>query len=157
MATYTLSSNDPRNTIFTDLEGKVVYKISTPNLLLNITTTITRGDESVVAVIRWNVLDKNEITMNGITQRVIDIFPRSKALTRSRVYTTADGEIFKWKNSTKLYCVSENTGLNLATYYKSLFAMFREKKSTLDIAPSAVHLSDILVVTWCIMEKEGED
>ncbi|CAE6442328.1 unnamed protein product [Rhizoctonia solani] len=157
MATYTLSSNDPRNTTFTNPDGSIVYKISTPNILKNVTTTITRGDESIVAVIHWNVLDKNEITMNGITQRVVDIFPRSKALTRSRVYTATDGEKFKWKNSTKLYCVSENTGLNIATYYKSLFAVFREKKSTLDIAPGTLHLSDILIVTWCIMEREGED
>ncbi|KAJ1310753.1 hypothetical protein OPQ81_009275 [Rhizoctonia solani] len=158
MTTYTLSSNNPRNTVLTDPNGNVAYKISTPFTLKNVTTTITRADESdVVAVIHWNVLDKNEITMNGTTQRIIDVFPKTKTVGRTRVYTTADGEKFKWKNTIKLYCVSESTGLNIATYYKTLFGSFREKKSTLDIAPSALHLSDILVVTWSIMEKEGED
>ncbi|CAE6424586.1 hypothetical protein RSOLAG22IIIB_06798 [Rhizoctonia solani] len=158
MTTYTFSSNSPRNTVLTDREGNVAYKISTPFTLKNITTTITRADESnIIAVVHWNIKHKNEVTINGITQRINDVFPKTKALGRSRVYTTPNGERFKWKNVIKLYCVSEPTGLNIATYYKKLFGGLREKKSTLDIAPDALHLSDLLVVTWAIMEKEGED
>ncbi|KDN38440.1 hypothetical protein RSAG8_09534, partial [Rhizoctonia solani AG-8 WAC10335] len=158
MTTYTLSRTSPRNTVLTDLDGNIAYKISTPFALKNITTTVTRADESdIVAVIHWNVMDKNEITMNGTTQRINDVFPKTKKLGRSRVYTTQYGEKFKWKNTIKLYCVSELTGLNIATYYRTFFGGLREKKSTLDIAPSALHLSDILVVTWAIMEREGED
>ncbi|CAE6430235.1 hypothetical protein ACGC1H_001208 [Rhizoctonia solani] len=158
MTTYTLSKNNPRNTVLRGPDGNIAYKISTPFTLKNITTTITRAEESdVVAVIHWNVTDKNEITMNGITKRINDVFPKTKTLGRSRVYTTPDGEKFKWKNLIKLYCVSEPSGLNIATYYKVFFGGLREKKSTLDIAPDALHLSDILVVTWAIMEREGED
>ncbi|CAE6430850.1 unnamed protein product [Rhizoctonia solani] len=152
MTTYTLSRTSPRNTVLTDLDGNIAYKISTPFTLKNITTTVTRADESdIVAVIHWNVMDKNEITMNGTTRRINDVFPKTKKLGRSRVYTTQYGEKFKWKNTIKLYASKH------ATYYRTFFGGLREKKSTLDIAPSALHLSDILVVTWAIMEREGED
>ncbi|CAE6432586.1 unnamed protein product [Rhizoctonia solani] len=158
MTTYTLSKTSPRNTVLTDPDGNIAYKVSTPFTLKNITTTITRADESdIVAIIHWNVLNKNEITMNGVTQRINDIFPKPNKLGRTRVYTTADGEQFKWMNFIKLYCVSEPSGLNIATYYRTLFAGLREKNSTLDIVQSALHLSDVLVVTWAIMEREGED
>ncbi|CAE6486682.1 unnamed protein product [Rhizoctonia solani] len=158
MTTYTLSSNNPRCTVLTDPDGNIAYRISTPFTLKNITTTITRADESdIVAVIHWNLLDKNEITMNGMTQRVIDVFPRVKTMGRSRMYTASDGEKFTWKNSMKLYCVSELTGINIATYYKTLLPGFKGKRSTLDISPGAWHLSDALVVTWSIMEKEAQD
>ncbi|CAE7161112.1 unnamed protein product [Rhizoctonia solani] len=155
---YTFSRNSPRNTVLTDLDGNIAYKISTPFTLKNHTTTITRGEESdIVAVIHWNVVEKNEITMNGITQRINDVFPKPNKIKRTRVYTAPSGEKFRWKNTVKLYCVSEPSGLNIATFYRSFFGGVREKKSTLDIAPSALHLSDVLVVTWAIMEKEGED
>ncbi|KAJ1310743.1 hypothetical protein OPQ81_009265 [Rhizoctonia solani] len=158
MTTYTLSRTSPRNTVLTAPDGNVAYKISTPFALKDANTTITRADESdVVAVIHWNALRKNELTMKGTTVRVDDVFPKTKRLnlgSRSRVYTTADGEKFEWKYTIRLYCISELTGLNIATYYRILFVGLRGKKSTLDIAPSALHLSDILVVTWAIMEGE---
>ncbi|KAH7330668.1 hypothetical protein B0J17DRAFT_159945 [Rhizoctonia solani] len=83
MTTYTLSKTSPRNTILTDPDGNIAYKISTPFTLKNITTTITRADESdIVAVIHWNVLDKNEITMSGVTRRINDLFPKPNRLGR---------------------------------------------------------------------------
>ncbi|KAH7330679.1 hypothetical protein B0J17DRAFT_679145 [Rhizoctonia solani] len=158
MTTYTLSRNSPRNTVLTDPNGNIAYKISTPFALKNFTTTITRANGSdVVALLHWSVLDSDEITMNGVTRKINDIFPKPDSVGRTRVYTTAEGEQFKWKYSLKLYCISEPSGLDIATYYRTLFAGLRGKKSTLDIAPSALHLSDILVVTWAIMEKEGEE
>ncbi|KAG8731813.1 hypothetical protein FRC11_002164 [Ceratobasidium sp. 423] len=160
MTTYTLFSNNPRCTVLTDPDGNIAYRISTPFTLKNITTTITRGDGSdVVAIIHWNMLDKNEITitMNGTTQRVIDVFPRVKTMGRSRMYTASEGEKFIWKNGMKLYCVSELTGINIATYYKTLLPGFKGKRSTLDISPGALHLSDAVVVTWSIMEKEVQN
>ena len=81
----------------------------------------------------------------------------------SRVFTTADGGRLKWKNKPKLQvldtlphpsllrthcllqCVSADSGLPLATYDHKLFAGIRNKNSTLDISPSAAHLTDILV------------
>ncbi|GAB1525815.1 hypothetical protein RhiTH_008981 [Rhizoctonia solani] len=35
--------------------------------------------------------------------------------------------------------------------------MFTGKKATLDISPNAMHLLDILVVTWVIMAKKSVD
>ncbi|CAE6530602.1 unnamed protein product [Rhizoctonia solani] len=158
MTTYTLVKNDPSNTVLTDPEGRAVYKISTPFRFPSETTTITRADESdVVAVIHWNAIEKNTITMNGTTRKIGDVFPRTSRLGSSRLVIAEDGEMFKWNYTTKLYCMSETTGLNVATYYHILFADRRAKKSTIDIVPSAVRYSDILVVSWMIMEKESED
>ncbi|CAE6391604.1 unnamed protein product [Rhizoctonia solani] len=158
MATYVLVKNDPRNTALTDLEGNTIYKISTRVSFPNETTTITRAGESeLVAIIYWNATGKNTITMNDITRNITDVFPKSSKASISRLVTTGDGEAFKWKYTTKLYCMSETTGLNVATYYHVLFADHRNKKSTIDIAPSAVRYSDLLVVSWMIMAKEGLD
>ncbi|KDN41401.1 hypothetical protein RSAG8_07516, partial [Rhizoctonia solani AG-8 WAC10335] len=158
MTTYTLVKNDPSNTVLTDPEGNTIYKISTPFRFPNETTTITRADESdIVAIIHWNAVEKNAITMNGITRNINDVFPRTSKMGSSRLVMTGDEETFKWKYTTKLYCMSETTGLNVATYYHILFADRRSKKSTIDIAPCAVRYSDILVVSWMIMEKEAQD
>ncbi|KAH7330664.1 hypothetical protein B0J17DRAFT_679051 [Rhizoctonia solani] len=158
MTTYTLSRDSPRNTVLTDPDGNIVYKISSPFTLKNYTTTITRADESdVVAVIHWSVVHKDKITMNGVTQTIDDAFPKSRKLGISRVHTTAEGEQFKWKYSTRLYCVSKPSDLNIATFYQSILSGISGRKSTLDINQSALHLSDVLVVTWIIMQKEWEE
>ncbi|KAG9078615.1 hypothetical protein FS749_009333 [Ceratobasidium sp. UAMH 11750] len=76
----------------------------------------------------------------------------------------------------KLYCVSESTGLNLATYYRNRFYFFNSKKSILDISSPVIPYADVLVgmlmiatfslvcinlfnrvVTWVIMEKKARD
>ncbi|KAF8761199.1 CoA-dependent acyltransferase, partial [Rhizoctonia solani] len=159
---YTLIKNDYRNTTLTDPDDNIMYKISTIFKFPNEITTITRGDDlDVVAVIHWNASENNTITMNGITRKVNDVFPKpskwsTTAPQSSRLVTTEDGEVFKWKYTLKLYCMSENTGLNVATYYHVLFANLRSAKSTIDIAPSAVQHSDILMPhgwLWNTMRK----
>ncbi|KAF8671162.1 hypothetical protein RHS04_08450 [Rhizoctonia solani] len=96
--------------------------------------------------------------MGGITAPLKDVFPKAGPLSSSRVFTTANGEGLKWKEKSKLYCVSTYNDLTLATYnHKSLSAMFTGKKATLDISPNAMHLLDILVVTWVIMAKKSVD
>ncbi|CAE6439977.1 unnamed protein product [Rhizoctonia solani] len=158
MTTYTLLKNNPSNTVLTDPDGNVVYKISTPFKFPSETTTITRADDSdIVAIIYWNAVEKNAITINGITQKVNDVFPKTSKMGSSRLVMTGDGETFKWNYTTKLYCMSEATGLNVATYYRIWFADRRTKKSTIDIAPCAVKYADILVVSWMIMERESEE
>ncbi|CUA71350.1 hypothetical protein RSOLAG22IIIB_04563 [Rhizoctonia solani] len=157
MATFNLVKNDARNTTLTDSEGRIVYKISTRVSFPSETTTITRADESdIIAIIHWNATEKNTVTMNGITHKMGDMFPRSSNGVSRRVII-GEGETFKWNYTTKLYCMSEATGLNVATYYHVLFANHRSKKSTIDIAQSAAQHSDILVVSWMIMAKEGLD
>ncbi|CAE6435938.1 unnamed protein product [Rhizoctonia solani] len=89
-------------------------------------------------------------TPTNIT-KVIDI------TRRSRIYTTSSGEQFKWKDKARLYCVSVDTGLNLATYDRVHFRYFRDKKSVLEIATAGVHLTDTLVVTWALAEKKARD
>jgi hypothetical protein len=122
----------------------------------NSVTTISREDESeIVATIHWNIVNKNTITMNGKTQNIDEVFPKSKALSRyldspspshseyrnvsrSRVYTTADGEKFKWKNTIKLYV---SVGALLSLRYSNDFST--ESYSTVCIRKRAEH-SNIL-------------
>ncbi|KAG8762419.1 hypothetical protein FRC11_009501, partial [Ceratobasidium sp. 423] len=134
----------PTNTTLTSPEGVVAYGISTPNILGPSQTTITRGD-SVIATIQWNLVKGSTITMNGKTSPIDEVFPRSGALSVSRVWTTLNGEQIKWKGSARLYCVSVEGGLNLATYDRTYFSLFRDKKSTLDISANGAHLIDDLV------------
>ncbi|CAE7215256.1 unnamed protein product [Rhizoctonia solani] len=156
MTTYILSRTSPTNTTLTNLEGVVTYEISTPDILGPSQTTIKRGD-TVVATIQWNLVKGSNISINGKTSPIDEVFPRSGTLSMSRVWTTANGEQLKWKDGAKLYCVSVETGLNLATYDRTYFSLFRDKKSTLDISASAAHLKDDLVVTWVIAEKKARN
>ncbi|KAJ1307832.1 hypothetical protein OPQ81_001914 [Rhizoctonia solani] len=156
MTTYILSRTSPTNTTLTSPDGVVTYEISTPDILGPSQTTIKRGD-SVIATIQWNLVKGSTITINGRTSPIDEVFPRSGTLSMSRIWTTSNGEQFKWKDSAKLYCVSVGSGLNLATYDRTYFSLFRDKKSTLDISADAMHLTDDLVVTWVIAEKKARN
>ncbi|CAE6528005.1 unnamed protein product [Rhizoctonia solani] len=156
MTTYILSRTSPTNTTLTNPDGVVVYEISTPDILGPSQTTIKRED-SVIATIQWNLVKGSTITINGKTSAIDEVFPRSGALSVTRVWTTSNGEQFKWKDSMKLYCVSAESGLNLATYDRTYFSLFRDKKSTLDISANGIQLIDDLVVTWVIAEKKARN
>ncbi|GAB1528046.1 hypothetical protein RhiTH_011237 [Rhizoctonia solani] len=158
MTTLTITkSSDPINTLLVDLSGHLTYEAKTPFSFTKDITTITRNGQ-VVASIKWGTFGENKLTMGGITAPLKDVFPKAGPLSSSRVFTTANGEGLKWKEKSKLYCVSTYNDLTLATYnHKSLSAMFTGKKATLDISPNAMHLLDILVVTWVIMAKKSVD
>ncbi|CUA73464.1 hypothetical protein RSOLAG22IIIB_10820 [Rhizoctonia solani] len=156
MTTYTLSKTSPQNTTLIDPNGTVAYDISSTYHLGGSNTTIKKGDQ-ILAVIHWKAFQQSTITWNGQTTTIKEIFPRSKALSTSRIYTAPSGEQFKWKCSPKLYCVMAETGINLATYDRTHFYLVRSKKSTLDITSNGAHLTDALVVTWAIVEKKARD
>ncbi|KAH7341483.1 hypothetical protein B0J17DRAFT_625985 [Rhizoctonia solani] len=139
MTTYILSRTSPTNTTLASPEG-----ISTPDILGPSQTTIKRGDK-VIATIQWNFVKGSSISINGKTSPIDEAFPRSGTLSTSRIWTASNGEQFKWKDSVKLYCVSVESDLNLATYDRTYFSLFRDKKSTLDISANALHLTDELV------------
>ncbi|KAH7337498.1 hypothetical protein B0J17DRAFT_629076 [Rhizoctonia solani] len=156
MTTYTLSRTSPKNTTLTDPGGTTVYEISSTYHIGGSDTTIKKGGQTI-ATIHWKSFQRSTITWNGQTTTIREMFPRSGALSTSRIYTGPSGEQFKWKSSSKLYCVSVDTGLNLATYDRTLFYLVRSKKSTLDITSNGAHLTDALVVTWAIAEKKSRD
>ncbi|KAG9104696.1 hypothetical protein FRC06_000083 [Ceratobasidium sp. 370] len=176
MTPYTLSKTSPINTTLADPGGTVVYevsfslspdftnkwvytlleKVTTPFGIYDRETTIKKRGETI-ATIQWKVFGKDTLTMDGGTSPIKEVLPRPRVFSTSRVYTCADGQQFKWKDSKKLYCVSEDTGLNLATYYRNPFYLLSSRKSTLDISSSGTPFADILVVTWVIMEKKARD
>ncbi|KAH7330635.1 hypothetical protein B0J17DRAFT_678911 [Rhizoctonia solani] len=157
MTTYTLSKTSPINTVLTDPSENVAYEISTPLKLGDSETTIKRGDQ-IVATIQWKTFHKSTLTMSGKMATIDEVFPRSKQLSTSRIYTMPNGERLKWKDTSKLYCVSVDSGLNLATYYRTSLYMIRSRKSTLDILHNAdPEKTDTLVVTWVIAEKKARN
>ncbi|CAE6346426.1 unnamed protein product [Rhizoctonia solani] len=155
MTTLTISkSSDPMNTMLTDLSGHLTYEAKTPFSFTKDITTITRNGQAI-ASIKWGLFE-NKLTMGGITASLNDVFPKAGILSSSRVFTTANGEGLKWKSKSEIYCVSTYNDLTLAKYnQKTLSGMFTGKKATLDISPNAMHLIDILVVTWVIVAKKA--
>ncbi|QRV76842.1 hypothetical protein RhiJN_19687 [Ceratobasidium sp. AG-Ba] len=156
MTTYTLSKTSPTNTALIDPSGTTVYEVTTPFKLQDRSTTITREGQTV-ATIHWKVIGKSTFTIGDRTSTIDAAFPRTKALSLSRIYTSDTGHKFKWKAGSKLYCISEETGLNLATYYRNPFYLITAKKSTLDISASGAPFADELILTWVIMEKKARD
>ncbi|CAE6506857.1 unnamed protein product [Rhizoctonia solani] len=157
MTTYTLSKTSPINTVLMDPGGNVAYEIITPFKLGDSETTIKRGDQ-IVATVQWKTFNKSMLTMGGKSTPIKEVFPRCKQLSTSRIYTMSNGERFKWKDTSKLYCVSVDTGLNLATYYRTSLYLIRDKKSTLDVLHGAdSEKTDALIVTWVIAEKKARD
>ncbi|KAF8599225.1 hypothetical protein BDV93DRAFT_526180 [Ceratobasidium sp. AG-I] len=144
------------NTVVEGPDGAPLYTVVTPFKLGTRITTISRSGR-VIATITWNVMDKDRLSFEGRDEEMKVIFPKPRAVSTSRVYTTASGRSFKWKNDRRLYCVDTETEMNLATYYRVWFQGIRGKKSTLDINDSSEELMDALVVTWIIMEKYAED
>ncbi|KAG9089864.1 hypothetical protein FRC07_012240, partial [Ceratobasidium sp. 392] len=92
--------------------------------------------------------------MNDQTTPLDVMLSKPSLMSTSRVYTNIDGQKLRWKDGNKLYCISEDTGLNLATYYENPFCLLSGKKSTLDISSSGAPFADVLVVTWVVMEKK---
>ncbi|KAF8599227.1 hypothetical protein BDV93DRAFT_609352 [Ceratobasidium sp. AG-I] len=155
--TLTQTQNSILNTLATGSDGRALYEISTRFKFFSASTTTISSHGNTIALIAWHKFGNSHITLDGRDGAMKDIFPKSQMLSHSRVYTTPEGRAFKWKNGRELYCVATDSGLNLATYYRTRFAMFRSKKSTLDIADAAVDIMDTLVVTWIVMEKFAMD
>ncbi|CAE6481700.1 unnamed protein product [Rhizoctonia solani] len=157
MNIYTLSETSPKRCDLMDVEGNIVYKISSPVTLGNSDVTIMRGEE-LIAVIHWKWIERSTLTMNGKTTKINEVFPRPKKLSTSRVYTMPDGYQFQWKGTDQIYAVNVATDLNIATYYQNKMHLVNDKKSTLEIdAEASTELSDALVVTWAIYEKKARD
>ncbi|KAG9078614.1 hypothetical protein FS749_009332 [Ceratobasidium sp. UAMH 11750] len=119
--------------------------------------TTIKKQGGTIATIHWKVFGKSTLTMDGKTSILKEVLPKPRIMSSSRVYTCADGRRFKWKGSKKLYCVSEDTGLTLATYYCNPFYLLNGKRSMLDISSPGIPYADVLVVTWAIMEKKARD
>ncbi|KAG8697584.1 hypothetical protein FRC09_007761 [Ceratobasidium sp. 395] len=157
MPTLTQTQPSILNTLVTGPDDEVLYEVSTDRKIFSGSTTTISNNGAVLATIEWHKLGTSYLTFEGRTQALKDVFPKSRALSKSRTYTTQSGVSFKWKHGGELYCVSTETGLNIATYYRIRYAAFRDKKSTLDISEANEGLMDALVVTWVIMEKLEKD
>ncbi|KAG9081856.1 hypothetical protein FS749_007329 [Ceratobasidium sp. UAMH 11750] len=157
MPTLTQTKPCILNTLVTGPDNEVLYEVSTDSKVFSgSVTTISRGG-AVLATVEWHKFGTTYLTFEGRTAALKDIFPKSSTLSKSRIYTTQTGVSFKWKHGGELYCVSTETGLNIATYYRIRFAVLRSKLSTLDISGGSEELMDSLVVTWVIMEKIDKD
>ncbi|KAG9122062.1 hypothetical protein FRC07_001701, partial [Ceratobasidium sp. 392] len=147
MPTLTQTKPSILNTLVTGPDDEVLYEVSTDSKpFKGATTTISRNGV-VLATVEWHKLGTSYLTFEGRTGALKDLFPKSRALSKSRIYTTQGGVSFKWKHGGELYCVSTETGLNIATYYRIRYAAFRSKKSksTLDINEGSEGLMDELV------------
>ncbi|KAG8678784.1 hypothetical protein FRC08_017513, partial [Ceratobasidium sp. 394] len=145
MPTLTQTKSSILNTLVTGPGGEVLYEVSTEsNVFRGSVTTISRQG-AVIARIEWHGFGTDYLTFEGRTGPLKHLFPKSRLLSNSRIYTTQNGVSFKWKFGGELYCVSSDTGLNIATYYHINFGALRGKKSTLDISEGSEGLMDSLV------------
>ncbi|KAG8768897.1 hypothetical protein FRC12_005285 [Ceratobasidium sp. 428] len=151
MTTLSQTNTSILNTLVTGPDGHAVYEVFGGS-----TTTILRHG-TVIASIEWHALGSDSLAFEGREGLMKDLFPRTGTFSKSRTYITRNGMSFKWKGRRELYCVTADSGMNLATYNRVSLAPFRSKKSALYVNNVGVEIMDALVVTWIIMEKYARD
>jgi len=168
-----MSRNDIHLTMLTNgYKGTPLYHICTPNLFKHSVTTISRiapsaaqdtrfnsGKKSDIkqiaesrdgleefAKVEWHDWKTSKLFYEGSELNVDDFMPRTGFWKADRTFTGPDGHPYTW------HC---GTHLTVSTPFepKAEVARFHEpwsfkKKPYVSIAPEAMHMVDLIVLTW---------
>ncbi|KAG9308015.1 hypothetical protein JVU11DRAFT_12666 [Chiua virens] len=167
----TLSSESVRNTVFTDERGLPVFKSTTPFRLGVRTTTISRqatptwSDESpgmdpdlieVAGRIDWHCFGSSIFTIGGTTLESNVFLPRHGFFGRKRTFTGQDGRRYRWDMHSRdvVLSLDDSSRTQIARYHRaSLGIIGKRRHATLEIAPQAEHMLDLVILTFIYVEK----
>ncbi|EGN95739.1 hypothetical protein SERLA73DRAFT_186926 [Serpula lacrymans var. lacrymans S7.3] len=164
----TLSSENVRDTVMTNLQGQVIYKIDTPWSLTARTTTIRkirpsssplsmRDDFEVVAEIDWHSWTSSKFRFNGNQVRSEDYIPSTGFTRRKRTFIGPDGRKYKWTLGRRTPSL-ELGDIPVARFHKrSLGVIGQSHPPYLEIYPAGEHIVDAIVLTFIYVEKLRKD
>ncbi|KAH7890165.1 hypothetical protein F5I97DRAFT_1801853 [Phlebopus sp. FC_14] len=147
-----LSSSDYLNTDLSDERGNKIYTVSTPHARKEVTTVTKHasGDsndaDQVIGVIEWHKTKATMIQVNGRAVAADTMLAR-----QHRHFTGPDGRPYKWKLEG---LKPKNTNIRLAKFHKrNLGLMNPSHPPYLEIATSAAHMMDCVVITFMYVEN----
>lgn len=156
-----LSRNNPANTSLTTSDGRVLYSVSTPRALTGRTTTLSKhnlsqggcmpvGGSHELARIHWHRWRHAELVYNDQILDCEAFCHKDGTFSRSRSFTGPDGRSYKWKSSWRTSRL-ELDGSTVATVQsRNLLGT----EASFEIDASALHMLDLIVVTWVYYEKK---
>ncbi|KAG6372429.1 hypothetical protein JVT61DRAFT_7526 [Boletus reticuloceps] len=163
--TLTLSSESVRNTVFTDEHGLPMYKSTTPFRLGVRSTTISRhvASESriedpieVVGRIDWHCFGSSIFTIGGMRLESSVFLPRHGLFGKKRTFTGPDGRRYRWDMYRRdvVLSVDDASRTEIARYHRATLGIIGKRRSaSLEIAPHAEHMLDLIVLTFIYVEK----
>ncbi|OBZ75166.1 hypothetical protein A0H81_04955 [Grifola frondosa] len=172
------SRNFVANTVLSDSDGQLCYRICTPFKWSNKTTVIyriCRGDnvasktdngdgsdepygsvnvEEELAKIHWHVLDSSKLEYGGQIVDISKFMPRNGALGRTRTFKGPDDCSYIWHLGRFKRSLADESK-QVARLRRANF--FTGRKAVLEVFPAGMHMLDLIVTTFVFVEKIRED
>ncbi|KAF9231076.1 hypothetical protein BU15DRAFT_56593 [Melanogaster broomeanus] len=155
----TLSSESVRNAVFTNEYGQAVVVSDTPFRFGMRTTTISRQKTSpgrfqmndhfeMVGQIDWHCWGSSIFRLGGRELESNVFLPRHGFFGSKRTFTGPDGRRYRWDMYHRVVVMSTSLTLGI---------IGKKTKASLEIAPQAEHMLDLVILTFiyvvCYVEK----
>ncbi|TFY78590.1 hypothetical protein EWM64_g5416 [Hericium alpestre] len=153
---------DVFNTILKDEDGRAMYEIRTPTVLLGGgRTTILRisgwGVEEV-AQIEWHYRTSTKFHFRDYTVEVSNYMPLRGFGRTKRVFVATDGHSYLWKMGWRgLKLVRDDGSKTHVAQYHPHTNVFTRQPSVLDITSHGLAILDEIVVTFVYMERKRKE
>ncbi|KAG1754297.1 hypothetical protein EDB19DRAFT_1844116 [Suillus lakei] len=171
MISFTLSTENVRNTVITDEQGQVIYKTDTPFKFGGRTTTIQKikpnDDQShmrdhfdVMGEIEWHKIASSKFRFRGTEVETKAFIPRKGLLGRKRIFTGPDGRPYRWDLQFKVVVLSRDDGsrTEVARFHRATLGIIgKKRKATLEVSPEVAHMMDSVIMTFIYVEKLRRD
>ncbi|KAG1732934.1 hypothetical protein EDB19DRAFT_1855240 [Suillus lakei] len=169
MISFTLSTENVRNTVITNEQGQVIYKTDTPFRFSGRTTTIQKvkpnDDQShmrdqfdVMGEIEWHIFASSKFRFRGTEVETKEFIPRRGLWGRKRVFTGPDGCPYRWDLQFRVLSRDDGSRTEVARFHRATLGIIgRKRKATLEVSPEVAHMMDTVIMTFIYVEKIRRD
>ncbi|KAG2365621.1 hypothetical protein BDR07DRAFT_1459005 [Suillus spraguei] len=175
MISLPLSTEHVRNTIITNEQGQIIYKINTPFRLVGVrTTTIQkikpndsddlyhmRDQFYVLGEIEWHRSASSKFRSGGTEVETDDFIQKRGLLGRKHVFIGPDKWSYRWDLKSKVVVLSRDDAsrMEVARLHRAtLGTKGRKRKATwLEVSPEVAHTMDTIIITFIYVEKLRND
>ncbi|KAG2070042.1 hypothetical protein BDR04DRAFT_658586 [Suillus decipiens] len=175
MISLALSSEHVRNTVITNEQGQIIYKISTPFRLVGVRTTTIRkikpndSDDLyythdqfyVLGEIEWHKSASSKFRSGGTEVETNDFIQKRGLLGRKHVFIGPDKCSYRWDLKSKVVVLSRDDASRMEVarlHTATLGIMGRKRKAMwLEVSPEVAHMMDTIIITFIYVEKLRKD
>jgi len=160
----TLSSQNVRNTVFSNEYGQALFVSDTPFRFGMRTTTInqhragpgTSGYFAEVGQIDWHCWGSSIFKIGGKELESNVFLPRHGLFGKKRTFTGPDGRHYRWDMHNRVVVLSldDNSRTEIARYHRATLGIIgKKRKACLEVAPEAEHMLDLVILSFIYVEK----